>query len=345
MIDAATSGAVPDGGAAGELVRAYDLVILDLDGVLYLGDVAVAGAPDAVRRLRDEKVLVAYATNNASRLGKDVAALLTGLGMPAEEDEVVTSARAAAQVVAERLGGDGSVLVVGAPALREEVRAVGLRPVGAASDGPQVVLQGYGPSVGWADLAEASVAIRGGASWVATNVDKTLPSPRGPLPGNGSLVAALATALGRQPDLVVGKPDPALFVAASQAREAKRPLCVGDRLDTDIEGANRAGMDSLLVLTGVSRAADLLAAGPEMRPTFVAEDLSSLWADASTLRLVRPEPLTWTVADGGATWVLSGHGRALDALRALCVTAWAGGSRPVVAAGPAAEEAVRALGL
>lgn len=330
---------------AGELVRAYDLVIFDLDGVLYLSDVAVAGAPEAVRRLRDEKVPVAYATNNASRLGKDVAALLTELGMPAEEDEVVTSARAAAVVVAERLGGDGSVLVVGAPALREEVRAVGLRPVGTASDGPQVVLQGYGPLVGWADLAEASVAIRGGASWVATNVDKTLPSPRGPLPGNGSLVAALATALGRQPDLVVGKPDPALFVAAAQARGAQKPLCVGDRLDTDIEGANRAGMDSLLVLTGVSRAADLLAATPELRPTFVAEDLSSLWAAAGALRVVPPEPLTWAVAGGDREWVLSGHGSALDALRALCAASWAGGNRPIVAEGTAAEEALGALGL
>src|SRR6185369_233228 len=134
-----------------------------------------AGAPEAVRRLRDEAVAVAYATNNASRLGKDVAALLSGLGMPASEDEVVTSARAAARAVAERLERGSAVLVVGAQALRDEVSAVGLRPVGAAEDGPVAVLQGYGPAVGWADLAEASVAIRGGAWWVATNADKTLP--------------------------------------------------------------------------------------------------------------------------------------------------------------------------
>lgn len=329
----------------GELVRAYDLVIFDLDGVLYLSDEAVAGAPEAVRRLREEKVPVAYATNNASRLGKDVAALLTDLGMPAEEDEVVTSARAAAQVVAQRLGPGGTVLVVGAPALRDEVRAVGLKPVDKAEDGPQTVLQGYGPSVGWADLAEASVAIRAGASWVATNVDKTLPSPRGPLPGNGSLVAALATALNRQPDLVVGKPDPALFVAASDARKAKKPLCVGDRLDTDIEGANRAGMDSLLVLTGVSRAADLLTAPPEQRPTYVAETLRALWEDASELLPVPPESLSWIVTDRDGHRILSGHGTTRDALRALCAATWAAAPLPITAEGPAAEDAIRALGI
>jgi glycerol 3-phosphatase-2 len=333
-----------------DLVRAYDLVIFDLDGVLYLSDVAVAGAPEAVRRLRDEHMAVAFATNNASRLGKEVAALLTELGMPAAEDEVVTSARAAARVVAEQLPAGSAVLVVGAPALRDEVSAVGLRPVGVAGDAPQVVLQGYGPTVGWADLAEASVAIRAGARWVATNVDKTLPSPRGPLPGNGSLVAALATALGRQPDLVVGKPDPALFVAAAQARGATKALAVGDRLDTDIEGANRAGMDSLLVLTGVSQPVDLLTARPEQRPTYVAENLSGLWDDGDRAQVVPgDEELTWTVTERDGRWELSGHGRPLDALRALCAAVWGGqkaDERPAVTAdGTAAQDALRVLGL
>jgi glycerol-1-phosphatase len=261
------------------LVDRYDLVILDLDGVLYLMDEPLPGAPEAVARLREQGVALAYATNNASRLGAEVAALLTGMGIPAEPDEVVTSARAAARLLAEQHAPGTPVLIVGAPALAEEVRTAGLRPVTSAEDRPAVVLQGYGPRVGWAELAEATVAIRGGATWVATNADRTLPSQRGPLPGNGSLIAAVATALGREPDTVVGKPDPGLFVGTARERGAARPLVVGDRLDTDIEGANRAGMDSLLVLTGVAHRDELAAAAPGHRPTYVGGDLSALFAD------------------------------------------------------------------
>ena len=268
--------------AVADLVTGYDLVIFDLDGVLYLGDQVIPGAVEATARLRERGIPAAYATNNASRLAGDVAELLTSLGIPASADEIVTSSWVAARLLADRLPGGTPVLVVGAPALAEEVRAVGLRPVDTAEASPKVVLQGYGPEVGWHHLAEATVAIRAGATWIATNADRTLPSPRGPLPGNGALVAAIATALGRQPDTVVGKPDPALFVAAARERRAERPLVVGDRLDTDIEGANRAGMDSLLVLTGVSTADDLASAPPERRPTYVAADLSALFESSPT---------------------------------------------------------------
>jgi HAD superfamily hydrolase (TIGR01450 family) len=266
---------VADGAV--DLAGRYDLVIFDLDGVLYLGDQVIPGAVAATARLRERGIAAAYATNNASRLASDVAKLLTSLGIPAGADEIVTSSRVSARLLAERLPSGAPVLVVGAPALAEEVRAVGLRPVDTAEAAPEIVLQGYGPEVGWHQLAEATVAIRAGATWIATNADLTLPSPRGPLPGNGALVAAIATALGRPPDTIVGKPDPALFVAAAGERQAKRPLVVGDRLDTDIEGANRAGMDSLLVFTGVSTADDLAAAPPERRPTYVAADLSALF--------------------------------------------------------------------
>jgi glycerol 3-phosphatase-2 len=146
------------------------------------------------------------------------------------------------------------------------------------------VVQGYGPKVGWEQLAEASVAIRGGAEWVATNTDRTLPSPRGPLPGNGSLVAVLVTALDRQPDVVVGKPEPTLFEQIARARGANRPLVVGDRIDTDIEGARRAGMDSLLVLTGVSQEADLANAPDGQHPTYVAANLTGLFASPEDVR-------------------------------------------------------------
>jgi HAD superfamily hydrolase (TIGR01450 family) len=266
------------------LVDAYDLVVLDLDGVVYLGDRPIPAAVEAVSQLRREGKPIAYATNNASRRPPEVAALLSGMGVPAEADEVLTSSGAAVRVLADRFGPAARILVVGADALRAEVRDAGMVPVASADDGPVAVVQGYGPEVGWADLAEASLAVRAGAAWYATNTDRTLPSPRGPLPGNGSLVAALRTALDRGPDVVVGKPEPALFRAAADRAGAKRPLVVGDRLDTDIEAAHRAGMDSLLVLTGVSTRDDLDRTPVDRRPTYVANDLSGLFADAEALR-------------------------------------------------------------
>jgi glycerol 3-phosphatase-2 len=271
--------------SAGALADAYDLVIFDLDGVVYLIDRPIPGAVEAISRLRAAGRRLAYATNNASRRPADVAALLAGMGIPATDAEVYTSARASAALLAERLPAAAPVLVVGAEALRAEVRDAGLKVVTSADDAPAAVVQGYGPQVGWADLAEACVAVRAGALWVATNTDRTLPTARGPLPGNGSLVAALVTALDRGPDVVVGKPEPALFAAAARQAGARRTLVVGDRLDTDIEGAVRAGMDSLLVLTGVSRVADLLAAPPERRPTYVAADLAALFDAGAALPL------------------------------------------------------------
>lgn len=326
-----------------DLVSHYDLVIFDLDGVLYLVDQVIPGAAEACARLRERGIPSAYATNNASRLPGDVAALLTRIGIPADEREVVTSAHATAVLMAERFPAGTPVLVLGAPALRQEISAVGLRPVTGAEH-VAVVVQGYGPDVTMADLGDAAVAIRGGATWIATNADKTLPSPRGPLPGNGSLVVALATALGRQPDTIVGKPDPSLFVEAARERGATHPLVVGDRLDTDIEGAYRAGMDSLLVLTGVSDAAELLAAPVERRPTFVAEDLSGLFEDAQAPAVQQPNQ--WHVQDRDGAWGLSGDGRRVDALTALCAVAWASGEvRPVVPEGDAAEAALKWLRL
>jgi HAD superfamily hydrolase (TIGR01450 family) len=305
--------------ASGRLADAYDLVIFDLDGVIYLSDSAVPGAVDAVQRLHEQGRSIAYATNNASRRAAEVADLLRGLGVPAEADEVLTSAAAAARRLADRLKPGARVLVVGAEALRQEVYDCGLTPVSSADDQPLAVVQGYGRDVGWVILAEAALAIRAGALWIATNTDRTLPSPRGPLPGNGSLVAVLRTALDREPDEVIGKPEPVLFEEAVKRDAASRPLVVGDRLDTDIEGAVGAGLDSLLVLTGVSRPRDLVAAPSERRPTYVAKDLAGLFDDVETLAITA-EGTGWQVADGR----LDGHGDPIAALRAICAAAWAG---------------------
>lgn len=319
------------------LADGYDLVVFDLDGVIYLIDKPIDGAAEAVERLRAAGTAVAYATNNASRRAGDVAALLTGMGVPAAVDEVLTSAGAAAAMLAERLPAGAPVLVVGAEALRAEVRDAGLTPVERLDDEPAAVVQGYGPDVGWKILAEASLAVRAGALWMATNTDRTLPSPRGPLPGNGSLVSVLRTALNREPDVVVGKPAPALFATAASQSGSRRPLVVGDRLDTDIEGAVGAGMDSLLVLTGVSGPAELLAAPPSRRPTYVAADLSGLFGPAEAARVPAgaAELGGWKLADGR----LSGAGAAVDALRLLTGLVWDGGKPQA-----GSEEAGKLLG-
>jgi HAD superfamily hydrolase (TIGR01450 family) len=267
---------------AARLVDAYDLVILDLDGVVYLGEEPIPGAVVAIGRLRQEGPPVLFATNNASRSADEVAVLLTRLGIEATGADVVTSAAVAADALAERLAPGSAVLVVGSEPLAAEVRRAGLVPVADADARPAAVVQGYAPHVGWAQLAEACLAIRAGAQWVVTNTDTTLPSPRGDLPGNGALVAALRTALDRDPDVVVGKPRPEFFSAAAARTGSHRPLVVGDRLDTDIEGAIRAGVDSLMVLTGVSSAAQVRATASEWRPTYLGADLAALFEPAVT---------------------------------------------------------------
>ncbi len=319
----------------------YDLLLLDLDGVVYLGDEAVPGAVAALSEVRSYGTGVHFVTNNAARRADAVVGRLRDLGVAAQTTEVTTSAQGAGAIMAGRWAPGTVVLVVGSDALAQELSDAGLRPTRSAEDRPVAVVQGYSRDVGWEQLAEAMVTIRRGAHWVATNLDTTLPSPRGPLPGNGSLVGALATALGRQPDLVVGKPEPDLFHQAARVREASHPLVVGDRLDTDIEGAVRAGMPSLLVLTGVTTPAGLLAAPEQMRPDYLSEDLHGLLephpapaADGAGARCGG-----WQVEVGsGGTLSLSGSGTPLDALRASCAVAWSTGRSPKIQAASEAAE-------
>jgi ribonucleotide monophosphatase NagD (HAD superfamily) len=200
--------------------------------------------------------------------------------------------------------------------------------VDRAEEQPAAILQGFAPQVGWSALAEAAVALRAGAVWMATNIDRTLPSPRGPLPGNGSLVAALVAATGLEPESV-GKPAPALYDAALRDGSRARTLAVGDRLDTDIAGARAAGVESLLVLTGVSSPADLIAAPREQRPNFVGRDLRDLLTPhLPAIFDGQRGGCDAAVADlhGGGVVVHGGSG--LDQLRAICALAWSGDPVP-----------------
>jgi glycerol-1-phosphatase len=320
-------------GSAEPPTRRYDVALLDLDGVVYVGPDAVRGVPEALDQARSAGMRLGFVTNNASRTPAEVADHLTELGVPAGPDDVITSSQAAASVVAERFGRGAPVLPVGGPGVAAALSAAGLTVVRRAEDGPVAVVQGYGREVGWAELAEAVVAVRGGARHVATNTDATIPSPRGPLPGNGALVGVVATVTGQEP-LITGKPDPAMHAECVRRTGAQRPLVVGDRLDTDIEGARRAGAASLLVLTGVTTPAALLGAVPEHRPDLLAPDAGGLLAAHPRISGAHGSWRCggWTVQTGEAAGVLvlrrEGQERPggddLDGLRALCVAAWAG---------------------
>jgi HAD superfamily hydrolase (TIGR01450 family) len=342
-------------GCPDPLSTRYDAALLDLDGVVYLGGTPIAGAADALAVAVGNGMRLAFVTNNALRTPSAIAAQLVGMGIPATAADIVTSAQAAAHLIADRFPAGSPVLVVGGMGLRLAVRERGLRPVSTAADKPVAVVQGYTPDISYGLFAEAALAIRAGALFVGSNADATLPSRRGPLPGNGSLLQVLVSATGQQP-VVAGKPEPPLHAESVERVGARRPLVVGDRLDTDIEGAHRGGADSLLVLTGVTGPADLLTVPPQRRPVYVAADLSGL--NASQPEVARTGDGFscggWKVTGGEiGSFTASGSGDPLDGLRALCAAAWSaagragagGGLAAPTAARAAAEAAVRQVGL
>ena len=310
-------------GSADPLDIAYDVALLDLDGTVYLAGAAIPGAPEALRKAAAAGMRLAYVTNNASRTPAAIAALLVGFGVSATSQDVVTAAQAAARMLAERLPAGAAVLVVGATSLRMALRERGLRPVSTADERPQAVVQGYSPNISYSLLEEGGLAVAAGALFVATNADRTLPTRRGSQPGNGAFIQVIATATGERP-LVAGKPESPLQNESVLRTGAKHPLVVGDRLDTDIEGANGVGLDSLLVLTGVTSPAEAILAPPPQRPTYLAEDLAGL---------LEPHPAVtgqdgtyrcggWSARRDGNQLDLTGGGDRIDGLRALCAAAW-----------------------
>lgn len=327
----------------------YDAVLLDLDGTVMRGAQPVAEAPDVVNELRQAGRVVQFMTNNASRAPEEVARQLATLGLPADPEDILTSGQVAASLLASLLPAGSAVLVVGTAALVTAVESVGLQPVHLASDQPAAVVQGHSPETGWAQLSEACLAIRGGAKWVACNVDRTLPTERGLLPGNGAMVAALRAATDREP-AVAGKPARSMLDTAVERIGLQHPLVVGDRVDTDIAGARAAGLDALLVLSGVSDPVDTLAAPPEQRPTYLGADLRVLRGSLDETR-IQPRP-GWRVEFDQATGdlLLSSDGSSsdpLDAVRTLCAVWWGEHSGPVQVrpCDDAAAKALEAVGL
>ena len=305
------------------LAQEHDCLLLDLDGTVFRGHEPTPGAVETLAAVTARRL---YVTNNASRGSSEVAQHLRAMGFTAEADDVVTSAQSAARLLAERLPTGSPVLIVGTESLAAEIKDVGLNPVRSWSDDPVAVVQGHSPETAWPDLAEAALAIRGGALWVAANVDRTLPSERGLLPGNGSMVAALQTATDREPT-VAGKPQPTLLTDALSRGSFRSPLVVGDRLDTDIAGANAAGLPSLLVLCGVSTAAETVRAAAGERPNYIAADLRSLYSRADALR-VGPHP-AWRIEIGSSVVTVHNAGNeprdSLTVVRATANAVWNSG--------------------
>ncbi|WP_297007900.1 HAD-IIA family hydrolase [uncultured Corynebacterium sp.] len=313
----------------------YDALLVDLDGTVFRGGEPVDGAREGLSGRAS-----VFVTNNASRSPREVAEHLTALGFDVVPSDVLTSAQAACALAASLLGTAGesqpTALVVGAASFRDLAVDAGFRIVDSADERPDVVLHGHSPQNNWTVLSEAALAVRAGAEYVASNMDTTLPSERGLLIGNGSLVAAVVSATGVTPHSA-GKPGPAMFEAAARQLGARRPLAVGDRLDTDIAGGIAAGVDTLCVLTGVSGHREILHT--PWRPTWIAANL-------------RDHLDGWSAAaDGDTVVVASGRAGSRDimAAEALAVAAplvWAAedrGETPTVVAASGDTAAVTAL--
>jgi len=310
--------------AASELPpsRRYDLTMLDLDGVVYIGRDPVPGAAEHLSAARAAGTRVAFITNNAARPPQTVADHLNALGVPATRSDVVTSAQAAAHLLLERLGPGARVVRLGGPGVEAALVEAGLVPVGVDDDA-EALVTGYGPDVLWRDIMRAAVRVRDGLSWVACNADLTIPTGFGVAPGHGVLVETISRFSGVDAD-VAGKPQRPLLDETIRRLGGERPLMVGDRLDTDIEGAHNTGVDSLLVLTGVTGLAELVGAPAEHRPTYLAPDLAGLLE-------AHPAPVRdgegWRCGD----WVagveddrlrVAGRGEPGDWWRALAAAAW-----------------------
>lgn len=333
--------------SARSLHQAYDTALLDLDGVVYAGGEAIAHAVESLAAARADGMHLAYVTNNALRTPDAVARHLGELGIPTEPAEVITSAQAVARLVADQVAPGSKVLVIGGEGLRVALRERGLVPVESAEEeGLAAVVQGYGgPDLAWGRFAEASYAINRGVPWYASNTDLTIPGTRGIAPGNGAAVEVVRIATGAEPQ-VAGKPLPPMHRETVLRTGAKRPLVVGDRLDTDIEGAFNGEVDSLLVLTGVTDPAQLLRAEPRHRPTYVDRDLRGLLtgqpevaADGAGFRCGG-----WTAVAGDDVLELrTVGGDPVDGLRALCAAAWTSAGDGVCALD--AEKALATLGL
>lgn len=305
------------------LLDSFDSLLLDLDGVVYLGLDPVIHAVEAVNRAQ-LLTKVGYVTNNSSRTPDAIARQLIDFGILTGREQIVGSARAGAMLLAERIPSGSKVLVVGGEGLRVECESLGFQLVDSSAERPAAVIQGFSPDVSWRDLAQASFAIQNGATWIATNQDWTIPLEAGTAPGNGTLVGAVHTAVGILPDFA-GKPFSPIFEQAMTQLEIKKPLMVGDRIDTDIRGAKSFGISSAVVMTGIATRKELIGAKPEDRPDFILSDLRGLFEKYPKLKKTR-RGVSCNQSEveklGEKIVSISGDPSSLDSLRAATELIW-----------------------
>ncbi len=305
------------------LSGAYDVAVLDLDGVVYVGPHGVDGAAAALNAAQSSGMHLAFVTNNAARPPATVGAHLRELGVEAHDEDVVTSAQAAARLLSHQLPAGSKVFLLGGPGLEEALRERGLEPVTDPADEVAAVAQGYGPEMPWKRVVQGAILVRSGLPWVASNTDMTIPTATGVGPGNGTLVRLVAEFAGREPQ-VAGKPMSPLFEETLTRVGGTRPLVVGDRLDTDIQGAVTMGWDSLLVFTGVTGLEELVRAGKDERPTYLGPDLGTL-AESQQSPQIDGQVVSqggWQASSADARLRVTGAGAAGDWWRVVAVAAW-----------------------
>jgi HAD superfamily hydrolase (TIGR01457 family) len=305
----------------------FETLLLDLDGVIYEGNRAIVDAVESISELRAKEIQIGYVTNNASRTSEAIAEQLRAFGLELKAEDVITSAQAGAGLLKQIVPAGSKVLVVGGEGLRSNVSLAGFQVVESSKELPAAVIQGFDPSVGWKNLAEASYAIQNGAKWVATNQDWTIPREEGLAPGNGTLVSAVHTAVGQLP-VVAGKPEKAIFETALSRFGSSSAVYVGDRLDTDVLGANRAGIGSALVMTGVTTRKELLAAKDDSRPTYILGTLKELLTGyQQPTKTKRGYKLGNAEVEllGQKILVSFGDPKSLEALKCACLTIWDSG--------------------
>lgn len=315
-----------------EPIHGYELVLADLDGVVYKGGAEIPDAVPSLNRVT-ETARVGYVTNNAARTDETVAAQLRSFGLHANAADIITSPQAAIQVLRDKVAPGALIMVVGGPGITVELEKAGYRHTRNADDGPDAVLQGFSPELAWKDLAEAAFALQEFPGqepipWVATNTDWTLPQERGLAPGNGTMVSAVHTAVQRLPEFA-GKPETPIFEAAFERFGSRNALMIGDRLDTDIQGAVASGIDALHVLTGVDRPKQLLAAAKNMRPKFIVPTLAGMF-EKYPETIVRKDGAhqigdARVRMDGHIVQVVREGTDPLNLLRAACSAIWASG--------------------
>jgi len=257
------------------LADQFDGFLVDLDGVVWVGREAVPGATEALRTLIDGGMEIVFVTNNPARPPATYVERLREMGVPVADGRVVTAGVVTAELAAAAVGQGASAFVIGAPGFKDTVSAVGLELLEgeAAREADAVLVSGH-RGFDYEELLTATLALQGEASLFATSRDPTLPMPGGAWPGTGATLAAVETASGKRAE-TAGKPEPYLF---DQARalipDAERVAMVGDRLASDIEGGRRAGLETILVLSGASSRAEGEAADPP--PDHIVEDLAGL---------------------------------------------------------------------